>query len=126
MELIFDAPLDPSALNDDCLRRFLDQFAKACPEDFFNQLALKCYAVFDLPRSTLLHGDTTSHEVCGEYEEEEGIPHLGPMICAGYNKTGRKDRKIFNQVSLATAMASLDIVPLWMGITLIASGIWMH
>lgn len=95
MELIFDAPLDPSALNDDCLRRFLDQFAKACPEDFFNQLALKCYAVFDLPRSTLLHGDTTSHEVCGEYEEEEGIPHLGPTICAGYNKTGRKDRKIF-------------------------------
>lgn len=95
MELLFDAPIDPSALNDDCLRRFLDRFAQACPEDFFNKLALRCYAVFDLPRSTLLHGDTTSHEVCGEYEEEEGIPHLGPTICAGYNKTGRKNRKIF-------------------------------
>lgn len=94
-ELIFDAPIDPSAHNDDCLRRFLDQFAKACPEDFFNQLALKAYAAFDLHHSTLLHGDTTSHEVCGEYEVEERLPHLGPTICAGYNKTGRKDRKIF-------------------------------
>jgi len=94
-ELLFDAPIDPTALNDDCLRRFLDRFAQACPEDFFNQLALKTYATYDLPRSVLLHGDTTSHEVCGEYEEEEGISHLGPTICAGYNKTGRKDRKIF-------------------------------
>lgn len=94
-ELIFGSDIPATSFTDDCLGRFLDKFADACPSHFFQQLSLRAYATYDIPQSLILHSDVTSHEVCGEYDLEGGSDVHGPTICFGLNKTGRKDRRIF-------------------------------
>jgi len=94
-ELLFGSPIPASAFTDDCLTRALDKFADACPSNFFQQLSLRAYAVYDIQQSFVLHSDVTSHEVSGAYDLDPESNLYGPTICYGLNKTGRRDRKIF-------------------------------
>ncbi|HIJ05883.1 IS1634 family transposase [Methanocalculus sp.] len=94
-ELLFGAPIPASAFTDDCLTRALDKFADACPSNFFQQLSLRAYAAYDIQKSLVLHSDVTSHELCGAYDLSAESNLYGPTICYGLNKTGRRDRKIF-------------------------------
>ncbi len=94
-ELLFGAPIPASAFTDDCLTRALDKFVDACPSTFFQQLSLRAYAIYDIPQSLILHSDVTSHEVCGAYDFDSESKLYGPTVCYGLNKTGRRDRKIF-------------------------------
>ncbi len=94
-ELIFGSAIPATSFTDDCLGRFLDKFADACPANFFQQLSLRAYATYDIPQSLILHSDVTSHEVCGKYELDETPDAHGPTVCFGLNKTGRRDRRIF-------------------------------
>jgi len=94
-ELIFGSAIPATSFTDDSLGRFLDKFADACPANFFQQLSLRAYATYDIPQSLILHSDVTSHEVCGEYELDDTPDAHGPTVCFGLNKTGRRDRRIF-------------------------------
>ncbi|HBH11516.1 MAG TPA: hypothetical protein DDX29_00105, partial [Clostridiales bacterium] len=54
-ELIFGSAIPATSFTDDCLGRFLDKFAEACPSNFFQQLSLRAYATYDIPQSLILH-----------------------------------------------------------------------
>jgi transposase len=59
----------------------------------FSSLALTVRLKFNLPENYLLHSDTTSHILHGDYRTEEGAPPPQLLINYGYSKDKRKDMK---------------------------------
>jgi hypothetical protein len=90
LELLVGEPIDPATLNDDMFGRVLDRIFEAGCSSLFSSIALSVRLIFNLPENFLLHSDTTSHVLFGDYECDEGEkPHL--TIIPGYSKQKRDD-----------------------------------
>ena len=86
-KLLGDA-VSPMDLNDDVLGRTLDRIYEYGPTELFNDIVFKVMKGLDVPK--LLHVDTTSFSVHGEYGGEGDV-----KIGFGLPKDGRWDLKRF-------------------------------
>ena len=93
LELLIGHPLDPRDLNDDQFGRLLDRLYESGCDNLFHDLAISVRTTFSLPASYVLHSDTTSHVLYGEYSAcaESDVPLL--QITYGYSKDKRPDLK---------------------------------
>lgn len=92
LELLVGEPIDPTTLNDDMFGRLLDRLFKSDCSSIFSSIALSVRLTFNLPDNFILHSDTTSHVLYGDYECDEGVkPYL--TITQGYSKQKRDDLK---------------------------------
>ena len=92
LELLVGEPIDPSELNDDMFARLLDRIYEADCSRLLLEVALSVRLAFDLPENLILHSDTTSHVLYGDYiPEENTVPPV--VITYGYSKQKRNDLK---------------------------------
>jgi len=93
LELLVGLPIDPSDLNDDMFGRLLDRIHESGCENLFYELAMSVRFFFSLPENYVLHSDTTSHVLYGDYPTKEGEEPPDLKITYGYSKDKRKDLK---------------------------------
>jgi len=92
LEPLVGQPIDPSELNDDLFARLLDRIYEADCSGLLLKISLSVRLTFDLPENLILHSDTTSHVLYGDYDQEEdAIPSIS--ITYGYSKQKRNDLK---------------------------------
>ncbi len=96
----------PEHLNDDVIGRLLDNLSDANISLLYERFVVECLAPF-LPKSLVLHGDTTNISVHGEYLPDEGFTW---QITFGHAKDGRTDLKRF----VISMVASGEGVPLFL------------
>jgi len=90
LTLLVGESIDPAELNDDLFARLLDRMYEADCSRVFLKVSLSVRLAFNLPENILLHSDTTSHILFGEYPIEEGTtPPI--IITHGYSKQKRFD-----------------------------------
>lgn len=79
LELLVGEPIDPSELNDDQFARLLDRIYDADCSRLLLKVALLVRLIFNLPENVVLHSDTTSHVLFGDYVVNVGvkIPNSG-------------------------------------------------
>ena len=85
--------IQPSDLNDDVLGATLDAIYHYGPTELFNEIVLEIMNHEDLG-SQLLHADTTSFNVQGEYERDDD-ERKSIEITLGHSKDGRMDLNQF-------------------------------
>ena len=91
-ERLFGPGVLPEDLNDDVLGRTLDRIYEANSTDLFLKIVLQ--VIQNIPFGTqLLHADTTSVSVHGNYEHIDGTPTI--QITYGHTKDNRPDLKQF-------------------------------
>lgn len=93
LELLVGISIDPLELNDDMFGRLLDRIHESGCENLFYELAMTVRMTFSLPEDYVLHSDTTSHVLYGDYTSDEEIPESALHITYGYSKDKRKDLK---------------------------------
>ena len=93
LELLVGLPIDPSELNDDLFGRLLDRIHESGCENLFYELAMTVRIAFSLPENYVLHSDTTSHVLYGDYPSQKGDEPPTLQITYGYSKDKRKDLK---------------------------------
>lgn len=92
LEPLVGEPIDPSELNDDLFARLLDRIYEADCSRLLLKISLSVRLAFDLPENIILHSDTTSHVLYGDYDPEDGtVPPV--VITYGYSKQKRNDLK---------------------------------
>ena len=87
VEMLFGMKAQAGDFNDDALGRTLDRIYEAGSWKVYSTLSLSVIRQLQLDLS-LLHCDTTSFSVQGNYEEQGGL-----KITYGHNKDGRPDLK---------------------------------
>jgi len=92
IERLFGKGITAQNFNDDATGRSLDQIFTYGPTKLFNEIALKVMENLQLG-TQLVHVDTTSFSVHGEYEGYDGTPAI--EIVLGHPKDGRWDLKQF-------------------------------
>ena len=93
LELLIGIPLEPDELNDDLFARLLDRIHQCGCEPLFYELAMSVRMALCLPENYVLHSDTTSHVLYGDYSQDEGDEDPALRITYGYSKDKRKDLK---------------------------------
>jgi len=94
LELLVGEPVNPADLSDDLFANMLDRLWDAGCNKFLSTLALTVRTVFDLPPDYILHSDTTSHVLYGDYNSSEYAPDPARIRPAyGYSKDKRDDLK---------------------------------
>ncbi len=92
-EQLFGPGVTPEHLNDDVLLRTLDRIYDYGTTDLFNRIVMNVMKKFQFG-THLLHADTTSFSVHGDYDnEEENFRNI--QITYGHNKDLRWDLKQF-------------------------------
>ena len=86
--------IQPADLNDDVLGSTLDAIFDYGPTELFNEIVLEMMNHENLG-TQLLHADTTSFSVHGEYEEEDEEEPRSIKITMGHSKDGRMDLNQF-------------------------------
>jgi len=89
LELLFGIDAEPNHFNDDALGGTLDKIYAAGAKKVFSAVVLKAQLKEEIT-CRVLHGDTTSRLVYGNYRQAEGL-----NITCGYNKEHRTDLKQF-------------------------------
>ncbi len=92
LERLFGPGVLASDFNEDNVGRTLDRIYSYGSTKLFNQIALRCMQEFSFD-TNLLHVDTTSFSVHGEYEGDDCMPAI--EITLGYPKDGRWDLNQF-------------------------------
>lgn len=92
VEKLFGQGVIPEDFNEDSVGRTLDRINRYGSTKLFNQIAMKCIQQLSFG-THLLHVDTTSFSVHGEYEGEDCKPAI--EIAFGHPKDGRWDLKQF-------------------------------
>jgi len=94
LELLAGEPTEPDELSDGFFATMLDRLWGAGCENFLSTIALTVRTVFNLPPDYILHSDTTSHVLYGDYESSEydSDPSLARPTY-GYSKDKRDDLK---------------------------------
>lgn len=116
VELLLGPGIEAHHLNDDALGDALDAIARYGPSQLFAEVAFEVALEHDL-LGELLHVDTTSFSVHGQYAQEGSQADLTSQSAAeitvthGYSKDHRPDLK---QVMLSLAVTGGSGVPLWM------------
>jgi len=93
LNVLFGEGITADAFNDDALGRALTKLAKAHPNRVYLALALSAIKVHRI-ETRVVHADTTSISVAGEYDWEDEDNHLLD-ITYGYSKDRRPDLKQF-------------------------------
>jgi transposase len=94
LELLVGEPVEPGELSDDLFAAMLDRFHKAGCDRILSTIALSARATFDLPPNCILHSDTTSHILYGDYSESEHASEpFSVLPTYGYSKDKRNDLK---------------------------------
>lgn len=93
LELLIGIPINPSELNDDMFGRLLDRIFTSGCESIFYELAMNVRVAFSLPENFVLHSDTTSHILYGDYSTQEDNDQPVLQITYGYSKDKRNDLK---------------------------------
>lgn len=85
--------ITPDELNDDMFGRFLENLHEYGCKKLFHDFAVTVRTTFSLPASYVLHSDTTSHVLYGEYrsDDENEVPAL--RVTYGHSKDKRNDLK---------------------------------
>jgi len=92
LELLVGEPIDPTELNDYQFARLLDRIYEADCSRLLLKISLSVRLTFNLPENVLLHSDTTSHVLFGDYiPDDDVIPPIS--ITYGYSKQKRNDLK---------------------------------
>ncbi len=91
-ERLLGPGISPEDLNDDVLGRTLDRIYEANLTDLFLKIALQVMQKVHF-ETNLLHADTTSVSVHGNYEHIDGTPAI--QITYGHTKDNRPDLKQF-------------------------------
>jgi hypothetical protein len=101
LELLAGEPTKPDELSDGFFVTMLDRLWEADPRIFLSTIALTVRTVFNLPPDYVLHSDTTSHVLYGDYESSEydSDPSL-VRPTYGYSKDKRDDLKQWNITSV--------------------------
>jgi len=91
-ERLLGEGVTPEDLNEDTIGRTLDRIYKYGPTELFSKIAFKVMKKLGI-KTHLLHADTTSFSVHGDYEGEDGSNAF--EITFGYPKDKRWDLKQF-------------------------------
>ena len=93
LNLLFEGNYILSDFNDDLLGKLLDRINEFGSTDLFIRIASNVYTSFKIPISHILHGDTTSHVLYGEYElcKQEGYEGLN--VTYGHSKDNHPELK---------------------------------
>jgi transposase len=94
LELLAGEPVESKELSDDLFAAMLDRLYEAGCENILSTIALTVRTVFDLPPDYVLHSDTTSHVLYGDYDSSEDVsdPSLVHPTY-GHSKDKRNDLK---------------------------------
>lgn len=94
LEMLAGEPVEPEELSDDLFAAMLDRLWLAGCENFLSTIALTVRIVFDLPPNYVLHSDTTSHVLYGDYDSSEDVSDPSLVLPTyGYSKDKRNDLK---------------------------------
>jgi len=94
LEMLAGEPVEPAELSDDLFAAMLDRLWLAGCENFLSTIALTVRIVFDLPPNYVLHSDTTSHVLYGDYDSSEDASDPSLVLPTyGYSKDKRNDLK---------------------------------
>jgi transposase len=94
LEMLAGEPVEPAELSDDLFATMLDRLWLAGCENFLSTIALTVRIVFDLPPNYVLHSDTTSHVLYGDYDSSEDASDPSLVLPTyGYSKDKRNDLK---------------------------------
>lgn len=94
LEILVGEPIDPDDLSDHLFASMLDRLFQAGCDKLLSTIALTVRTVFNLPPNYILHSDTTSHVLYGDYdssEYESNSSIIHPTY--GYSKDKRNDLK---------------------------------
>lgn len=113
MDLILGNEVDPLQFHDDRLGRALDQVFKSGLSQIQSSILLSLIKQYDVDLS-LLHTDTTTVSVHGDYSAQQigdpDDPNSAPFLTHGYSKDRRPDLKQF-VISLTTTHG--DALPIF-------------
>ena len=78
LQYLVGEPIAPESLNDDLFALLLDRMHEYGCTTLYRSISLTVRTVFHLPENKLLHSDTTSHVLTGDYnsESEEKRPSI--------------------------------------------------
>ena len=112
IELLIGEGVKPEHLNDDALGRTLDKCYEYGVMQLFAEIANEVYLdVFGQEKRQVIHLDTTSFSLHGEYDidynDDETLPAL-PMY--GYSKDHRPDLK---QMMMSLTVSGSAQIPIW-------------
>jgi transposase len=94
LEMLAGEPVEPTELSDDLFAAMLDRLWLAGCENILSTIALTVRIVFDLPPNYVLHSDTTSHVLYGDYDSSEDASDPSLVLPTyGYSKDKRNDLK---------------------------------
>lgn len=93
LTILFGFPFEPEDFNDDIYARFLDRLGKLGEKNILYDLITQIYCIFDMPKSDMLHSDTTSHIMYGLYKECDKDGYEGLRINKGYSKDNDRKHK---------------------------------
>jgi transposase len=71
LELLIGEPINPAELSDHLFANMLDRVWEARCDNILSTISLTVRTVFDLPPDYILHSDTTSHVLYGDYDSSE-------------------------------------------------------
>ena len=74
LELLVGESINPAELSDHLFANMLDRIWEAQCDNILSTIALTVRTVFDLPPDYILHSDTTSHVLYGDYDSSEFVP----------------------------------------------------
>jgi len=94
-ETLFGEGIEPSHLNDDALARGLEKFVEAGCRRVTESVLLEA-ATREGIDTGILHGDTTSFSVHGEFDSEDYTDDTAVTLTYGHSKDNRPDLKQFN------------------------------
>ncbi len=93
LTLLFGQPFHPEDFNDDLYATFLERLGEIGSLSILAGITDQVYRLFNMPQSSDLNSDTTSHVMYGEYPDHEGKDCRGLVITNGHSKDHRPDRK---------------------------------
>jgi transposase len=94
LELLVGESINPAELSDHLFANMLDRVWEARCDNILSTIALTVRTTFDLPPDYILHSDTTSHVLYGDYDSSEFAPDPDCIHPArGLSKAKRGDLK---------------------------------
>lgn len=94
LQLLVGESINPETLTDDIFANVLEGMYDYGCERLYNSIALTVRTVFNLPPNYILHSDTTSHILYGDYENSDETIMTEAIIPAyGVSKQKRNDLK---------------------------------
>lgn len=75
LQYLVGEPIDPESLNDDLFAQLLERMHEYGPTTLYRSISLTVRTVFNLPENRILHSDTTSHVLMGDYSRASNQNH---------------------------------------------------